>query len=289
MLHKINPENSFATNVLEAGAYFNNEASNPEQLPIHMATAHNVEDCADLLKRYEKGDYCYNRYRNPNREALGELMSYVEGGEFSLACSSGMGSIFLAIMSNVQEGDHIVYDKVLYGESIEIFTKILSKFGVTSTPCTFTDLDSVKAAVQPNTKLFYGETVCNPLCAVADLKAISDIAHENGAILVIDNTFMTGALAQPLKLGADLVVNSLTKFANGHSDAVVGCITGPKDMVMKCHANQQLVGSQADPFSSWLVCRGLRTLDLRVKKQADNAKALAEFFEESPYVKRVFY
>lgn len=289
MLHYIDPEHAFETNILEAGAYFQKPATNPEALPIHLSTAHNVENTADLEKRYALGDYCYNRYRNPNREALGELMSYIEDGEFSIGCSSGMAAIYLSILSNIKSGDHVISDRTLYGETIEIFTKIFDKFNVNATFVDFTDLNAVKNAVRPNTTLFYGETVCNPLCAVADMRAIANIAHANNALLIIDNTFMTGALVKPLHFGADLVVNSLTKFANGHSDAVAGSITGSKELVMKCFHNQQLVGSTSDPFSSWLVCRGLRTLDLRIKKQSINAKALAEFFDASPFIKRVFY
>ena len=289
MLHTFSEKNAFSTNILEKGAYFDHPGENPEALPIHMTTAHNVEDVSDLLKRYQEGDYCYNRNRNPNRSALGEMVAYMEGGEAACICSSGMGAIFNSIVALTKEGDHIVSDKTLYGETIEIFTEIMSKYGVTYTFVDFLDLDAVKAAVRPNTTLFYGETVSNPLCQVADMRAIADIAHENHAMLVIDNTFMTGALVKPLEKGADLTVLSLTKFANGHSDAVVGAIAGPSELVKKCHDLQVLIGSQADPFSCWLVSRGMRTLDLRIKKQCSNALALAEFFERNPYVKRVFY
>jgi cystathionine gamma-synthase/cystathionine beta-lyase len=289
MLHEFDPKFAFETNILEAGAYFNHPAANPEALPIHMSTAHNVEDVADLLDRYKNGDFCYNRNRNPNRSALIDLISYVEGGDDSIGCSSGMAAISTAIIANTKAGDHVLSDKTLYGETIEIFTDILSKYGVESTFVDFTNLDEVKANIKQNTTLLYTETVSNPLVTVPDLQKIADLAHKNNAILVVDNTFMTGCQAKPLKFGADLVVNSLTKFANGHSDAVCGAVTGSKELINKCHNLQVLLGSQSDPFSSWLTCRGMRTMELRVKKQAANAAALAAALEKSPYVKRVFH
>lgn len=278
---------TFETMLLNEGAYFNLETTHPEALPIHMSTAHNVNDLADLERRYEVGGYCYSRNRNPNRTALTELVSCLEGGEASVACSSGMAAISSAVIANTKAGDHILSDRTLYGESIEIFEDILKKYGVETTYADFTDPEDVKAKIQPNTVILYTETVSNPLIEVPDLKEIADIAHEGGAILIVDNTFMTGALVQPLKLGADIVVNSLTKFANGHSDAVCGAATGKAELINKIHDLQVLLGSQADPFTSWLTCRGIRTLELRIKKQSRNAAALAAALEKSPYVKKV--
>ncbi|MDD5944989.1 MAG: PLP-dependent aspartate aminotransferase family protein [Clostridia bacterium] len=289
MKHELDPKFSFETNVLEAGAYFSHPASDPEALPIHMSTAHNVEDVADLLQRYKEGDYCYNRNRNPNRNALAELVAYTEGGEAAISCSAGMAAISTAIIALTKAGDHIISDKTIYGESNEVFTDILGKYGVETSVIDCTNLDEVKAHLKPNTAVIYTETVGNPLCNVADLKALSELAHSVGALLVVDNTFMTGALARPLELGADLEVISLTKFANGHSDAVTGAIVGPADLVKKCHNIQVVLGTQADPFSSWLTCRGMRTMKLRIEQQDKNAQALAAALEKSPYVKNVFH
>lgn len=279
----------FETNILTAGAYFRMPTSNPEALPIHMSTAHNVEDLDDLQKRYDEKGFCYNRNRNPNRSALIELMNYVEGGEDSLGCSSGMAAISSAVIANTKAGDHVLSDKTLYGESIEIFTNILGKYGVETSFVDFANLDEVKANIKPNTAVLYTETVSNPLIAVPNIKAVSELAHANNAILIVDNTFMTGALVKPLKLGADLVVNSLTKFANGHSDAVCGAVTGSAELIKKVYSFQVLLGTQSDPFSSWLTMRGMRTLDLRIKKQSENAAALAAALEKSEYVLKVFH
>lgn len=279
----------FETNILTAGAYFRLPTSHPEALPIHMSTAHNVMDIDDLQKRYDEKGFCYNRNRNPNRSALIEMMNFVEGGEDSLGCSSGMAAISSAVIANTKAGDHILSDKTLYGETIEIFTDILAKYGVETTFVDFTKLDEVKAAIKPNTTLLYTETVSNPLCGVPDISTVASLAHANNAILIVDNTFMTGALAKPLSLGADLVVNSLTKFANGHSDAVCGSVTGSAELIKKIYNLQVLLGTQSDPFSSWLTMRGMRTLELRIKKQCENATALAAALEASPYVDKVYH
>lgn len=287
MVGEIKESWQFGTKLLNEGAYFNLETTHPEALPIHMSTAHNVNDLEDLQRRYDVSGYCYNRNRNPNRTALNELLTCLEGGEASVSCSSGMAAISSAVIANTKAGDHILSDRTLYGESIEIFEDVLKKYQVETSYADFTDPEDVRAKIRPNTAILYTETVSNPLIEVPDLQAIAKIAHSSGAILIVDNTFMTGALVQPLKLGADIVVNSLTKFANGHSDAVCGAATGKAELIGRIHALQVLLGSQADPFSSWLVCRGIRTLDLRIKKQCKNAAALAAALEKSPYVKKV--
>lgn len=280
---------TFATDVLSKGAYTRYPVTNPEALPIFMTTAFNVEDLDDLQKRYDEKGFCYNRNRNPNRACLIELISYVEHGEDSICCSSGMGAISTAAIALTKKGDHILSDRTLYGESLEIFTKILGKYGVETTFIDFNNLEEIKANIRPNTTLLYTETVSNPMIAVPDLKAVAEIAHAHNAKFVVDNTFMTGAQVRPLDLGADLVVNSLTKFANGHSDAVCGAVTGSKELIAKCYELQVLLGTQADPFTSWLVQRGMRTLNLRIHQQSKNAAALAAALDHSPYVLKVHY
>lgn len=289
MFKESNKKFNFTTDILSKGAYTRYPVTNPEALPIYMTTAFNVEDLNDLQKRYDEHGFCYNRNRNPNRSCLIELMTYVEHGEDSICCSSGMGSISTAAIALTKQGDHILSDRTLYGETLEIFTKILKKYGVETTFVDFTNIDEVKENIRPNTTLLYTETVSNPMIAVPDINAIADVAHKHNACLVVDNTFMTGALVKPLDLGADLVVNSLTKFANGHSDAVCGAVTGCRELIKKCYELQVLLGSQSDPFTSWLVERGMRTLGLRIKHQSENAAALAQALSDSPYVKMVHH
>lgn len=287
MYKKTDKQFTFETDILSKGIYINDPATNPEAPPIYMTSAFNVEDLDDLQARYDAHGFCYNRNRNPNRNALIELMTYAENGEASIACSSGMAAISTVVFSAVKQGDHIVSDMTLYGETIDIFTKVLSQYGVEVTFVDFTDLEQIKAAIQSNTKLLYTETVSNPMITVVDLAAVADIAHKHNAILVVDNTFMTCALCRPIDFGADIVVNSLTKFANGHSDSVCGSATGRAELIKNAHNLQVLLGTQADPFSSWLVQRGMRTIELRVPKQSTNASALAHALAKSPYVLKV--
>lgn len=289
MYKETNENFSYETELLINGAYTRYPVTNPETMPIYLTTAFNVEDLDDLEKRYAEKGFCYNRNRNPNRAALAELMTKLENGEDSIISSSGMAAIYNAIISIVKTGDHVIADTTLYGESLEIFTDILTKYNVETTFVDFTDLNQIKAAIKPNTKLFYTETIGNPMITVADIDEISKIAHENNGYLIVDNTFMTSAGFRPLEHGADLVVNSLTKFANGHSDAVCGAVTGPKELIKKAYDLQVLIGSTADAFTCWLVQRGMRTLSLRITRQMENAKKLAEALEKSPYVLNVHY
>ncbi|HWR39974.1 MAG TPA: PLP-dependent aspartate aminotransferase family protein [Patescibacteria group bacterium] len=287
MLKKTDKLFSFETEIVTQGAYIRQLASNPETPPIYMTTAFNVEDLADLQERYDAKGFCYNRNRNPNRSALIELLNYLEGGEASIACSSGMAAISTVTLSLVKQGDHILSDRTLYGETMDTFTKVLGQYGVYVTYVDFTDLEQVKASIRPNTRMLYTETVSNPMISVVDLNALSELAHAHHSVLVVDNTFMTAALCRPLEWGADIVVNSLTKFANGHSDAVCGSATGRADLIQQAYQLQVLLGTQADPFTSWLVLRGMRTMELRVNKQAENSAALAQALERCPYVKSV--
>lgn len=289
MFNDFDEKMAFGTQILEAGAYFEEPCDHPEALPIHMSTAHNVHDLNDLLERYKQKGHCYNRNSNPNRSALSRLMSNIEGGEASEGFNCGMAAICTAIIANCKVGDHILSDKTLYGETLEILTDIVGKYGVTTDFIDFTKIEEVKAGIKPNTTMLYTETVSNPLITVPDLRAVADIAHANGALLIVDNTFMTGALVRPLNLGADLVINSLTKFANGHSDALCGSVTGRKELIEKIYHMQILMGTQSNVFDTWLTMRGIRTLELRIHKQSENATAIAAALEKNPYVKRVFH
>lgn len=287
MFKDTDKEFSFETELLKQGAYIRQMATNPETAPIYLTTAFNVEDLADLQARYDEGGFCYNRNRNPNRSALIELMTCLEKGENSIICSSGMAAISTAILSIIKQGDHILSDQTLYGETIDIFTHVLEKYGVETTFVDFTDLEAVKSAVRENTVLLYTETISNPMITVVDIDAVAEIAHKNDAVLLVDNTFMTSVGFRPIEHGADLTVNSLTKFANGHSDAVCGSVTGRADLIKKAYDLQVLLGTSADAFTSWLVQRGMRTMSLRLEKQMANAEKLAKALEDCPYVLKV--
>jgi cystathionine beta-lyase/cystathionine gamma-synthase len=275
------------TEILRQGAYLQGKRDLPETAPLYLTTAFNVEDLDALEALYQVKGYTYNRTRNPNRNALAELMTYLEGGEASLCFSSGMAAIATVLLSQLHKGDHLVSDRTLYGESLELFTNVLPSYGVEVTLADFADLGQVRAALRPNTKVLYTETLSNPMITVVDIEAVAGIAHQAGALLVVDNTFTTSTCLKPLELGADVSINSLTKFANGHSDAVAGSATASAAIVKQAYDLQVLLGTTLDPFTAWLVQRGIRTMDLRVRRQMDNAARLAKALEAHPAVRRV--
>ena len=277
------------TEILYQGAYVKGRAERPETPPIYLTTAFNVEDLDDLQSVYDVQGYTYNRTRNPNRNTLSELMTYLENGDNSIIFISGMAAIATAILSIVEVGDHILSDVTLFGETIDLFRKVLPKFGIEATSVDFSDHEAIQKAVKPNTKVLYAETVSNPMITVVDIEAVAEIAHRNNAKLVVDNTFTTSLVIKPLDNGADICVNSLTKFANGHSDAVAGSLTASKEIVKKAYDLQVLLGSTIDPFTAWIVQRGIRTMDIRVQKQLDNAEKLAKALEENPHVIKVHH
>jgi cystathionine beta-lyase/cystathionine gamma-synthase len=280
-------EYSRDTEILRQGAHLKGKRDVPETAPLYLTTAFNVEDLDALEALYEVKGYTYIRTRNPNRAALAELMTYLEGGETSIICGCGMAAISTSILALVHSGDHLLSDQTLYGETLELFHNVLPGFGIEVTLVDFTDLDAVRKAIRPNTKVLYTETISNPMITVVDVEAVAAIAHKAGAKLVVDNTFTTSVAMKPIKMGADISVNSLTKFANGHSDAICGSITTSTELWKGINTLQQLIGTTVDPFTCWLVQRGIRTMDLRVKRQMDNAAALAKALEAHPVIKKV--
>lgn len=278
------------TRILEEGDIVNDRrVDTPINPPIYLSTAFCVDTLDELRDLYNEKGYSYIRTRNPNRNMLAEMVSYLEGGEESLTFSSGMAAITTAITANLEQGDHILADDTLYGEAMTFIQKVLPSYGVQVSMVDFTDLETVRASIRPNTKVVYSEVVANPTIKVIDVAAVAEIAHTAGAKCIIDNTFTTSFVIQPLKLGADIVVNSLTKFANGHSDVCAGAVTSDTENIALVHARQLLVGSILDPFSAYLCQRGMRTMDVRLERQCKNAAALAEALEASPYVEKVLY
>jgi cystathionine beta-lyase/cystathionine gamma-synthase len=282
-------EFSRQTEILYKGAYIKGRRDKPETPPIYLTTAFNVEDLDDLQSVYDVKGYAYNRIKNPNRDTLSELITYLESGEDSIIFSSGMAAISTAVLALIEGGDHILSDIKLFGETIELFSMVLPKYGIEVTYVDFSDHEAIQKAVKSNTKVFYTETVSNPMITVIDIEAVAEVAHRNHAKLVVDNTFTTSLVIKPLEKGADVCVNSLTKFANGHSDALAGSLTASKEIVKKAYDLQVLLGSTIDPFTAWMVQRGIRTMDIRVQRQLDNAEKLATALEANPHVIKVHH
>ena len=262
----------------------------PETFPIYLSSAYIFDSIDPIDKICDEGapGYAYFRLGNPNADAASMILASGDGAEKGLVFASGMAAITTSILAVVKPGDHIVASPIIYGESFYFLKHELKRWGVETT---FIDFNTQDAAdyVRPNTTLIYGETIANPLMSVPDIKHLADVAHANGALLFIDNTFATSIIAKPLKFGADLVLYSATKYLGGHDDIVGGAVLGSGELIQKIRFYLGLYGSNLGATDSWLLARSLRTLPLRVRKMSENALALAKFFEGHPKVEKVYY
>lgn len=291
-MHNISDKNGLHRETLilgEGGTVNDRRMDTPINPPIYLSTAFCVDTLDELTQLHKEQGYSYIRTRNPNRNMLSELITYMEGGEETIVFSSGMSAITTTIMAFLQKGDHILTDDTLYGETMNYIEDILPTYGVEVTMTDFTNLEKTRAAIRPNTKLVYSEVVTNPTIKVIDVAAIAELAHSAGARYVVDNTFTTSYAIKPIALGADIAVNSLTKFANGHSDVCAGSVTGDQKSIDAVWARQKLTGGILDPFSAYLCQRGMRTMDVRLERQNKNAAALAKALDANPHVEKVLH
>lgn len=235
------------------------------------------------------GKYDYGRSLNPTREALEDVIAELEGGIKGFAFSSGMAAISTAFLL-LSAGDHIVITEDVYGGTFRMVTQVLTRLGIEHTFVDMTNLDEVKEAIQPNTKAFYVETPSNPLMKVTDIKAVSSLAKETGALTFVDNTFLTPSHQRPLELGADVVLHSATKFLSGHSDVVAGlAVVNSEDLAKRLGFLQNGFGAILGVQDAWLVLRGIKTLHVRLEQSQKSAMKLAEFLDVHPLVDKVHY
>ena len=246
----------------------------PEAFPLFTTTAFTMNSLTEVKKAYAE-KYTYIRTCNPNRDALADMVTFLEAGEKSLIFSSGMGAITTTLMTILKPGDHVVCNRNIYGETFDVFTKLMPKFGINADLVDFDDIENCKKAIKAETKLIYSEVFANPTLNIADIPTLADIAHKNGALLMIDNTFSTPIAIKPIKFGADIVINSLTKFMNGHSDAIAGSITSTTEIIDAIHPVRMLCGTPGDPHAAHAMMKSFATMDLRLKKQMSNAAKLA--------------
>lgn len=246
-----------------------------------------AEHGASLFKGEAEG-YIYTRMKNPTIVAMEKAIAELEGGHKALGCASGMAAISTVFIALLQSGDHVVCSISVYGPTMTVLQTVFNKFNIEST---FVDTDiteEIERAVKPNTKIIYIETPANPVISITDLDAAANIAHRNNALLVVDNTFMSPALQQPFKFGTDIVLHSMTKFLNGHADVVAGIIVvKDEEMYSKMRKVLNQLGGVIDPFNSFLVHRGLKTLAIRMQRHCENAQHIAEYLEKHPKVKWV--
>ncbi len=236
----------------------------------------------------DKG-YDYSRAGNPTRDRLEMALAALEGGTSGHAFASGMAAIY-ALVATLHAGDHVIVSHNVYGGTTRLFNMIIQHYGIEIQYVDTADLDAVKAAIKPNTKLMHIETPTNPLMVLTDIAAVCEIAHTHGVEVSVDNTFMSPALQSPLALGADVVMHSTTKFLNGHSDGLGGALIGSKpEHKDRFLLVQKAAGGIMSPFECFLVLRGIKTLPLRMKQHEENGRAVAEFLSTQPKLKRLAY
>jgi cystathionine gamma-synthase len=238
-----------------------------------------------------RGGYEYSRTANPTRTALEGNLAALEEGERAFAFASGLAAEDTLLRALCRPGDHVVIPDDAYGGSYRLFSKVAEPWGLGHTPAQVADVDAVRAAIEPGrTKIVWVETPTNPLLNIADIEALAGVAHDAGALLVVDNTFASPYLQQPLTLGADIVVHSTTKYCGGHSDVVGGALVlKDHDLAEQVAFHQNSIGAVAGPFDAWLVLRGLKTLGVRMDRHCDNAERVVEFLQSHPAVSQVIY
>ncbi|NJD75889.1 MAG: PLP-dependent transferase [Candidatus Methanoperedens sp.] len=247
----------------------------------------NAAHAARVMGGKEKG-YVYSRGLNPTTEELEEKIANLEEGEAALAQGTGMAAISAAIFTEIKTGDHIIADEVIYGSTYDLFVD-LKKFGVDVSFIDTSDVSNVENIIRRDTKLVFFETPANPTMKITDIKAVSDVAHEKGAKVFVDNTFMTPYLQQPLLLGADVVIHSATKYLNGHGDTLGGLIIGPSEFIKRARHTAKNIGGAISPFNSWLILRGMKTLGLRMDRHNENATSVAGYLENHEKIKKAIY
>jgi cystathionine gamma-synthase len=254
-------------------------------VPIYQTSTYKQDGVGGL-----RGGYEYSRSANPTRTALEEALAAVEGGVRGLAFASGLAAEDTLLRTVCRPGDHVILPGDAYGGTFRLVARVLANWGLEYTPVPLADLDAVRAAVRDTTRVIWCETPTNPLLGIADIPALAELAHASGARLVVDNTFATPYLQQPLGLGADVVVHSTTKYLGGHSDVVGGgLVTGDVELGQQLAFHQNAMGAIAGPFDAWLVMRGLKTLGVRMDRHCANAERIVEFLVGHPAVRQVLY
>ncbi|EDK0541291.1 methionine gamma-lyase [Salmonella enterica] len=239
----------------------------------------------------EESGYIYTRLGNPTQAALEEKLALLEQGEAALATSSGMAAISTTLLTLCQQGDHIVSANELYGCTHALLSHSLPKFGIDVTFVDAVCTENISAAIRPETKVIYIETPANPTMSIVDIESVAKLAHQNNIVVIVDNTFMSPYCQQPLNLGADIVVHSVTKYINGHGDVIGGAIIGKKEFIDQARlvGVKDITGGCVSPFNAWLTLRGIKTLGIRMERHCANAMKVAKFLEQHPAVSAVYY
>lgn len=260
--------------------------------PLHQSSTFTYPDCAHFLGRTsaEPGRYDYTRIGNPTTALMERKAAVLEQAEAARAFSSGMAAISAAVLSCVAAGDHLVTIETVYGPTRRLFSESLTRLGIETTFVRGTDIDDFRKALRPNTRLIYLESPSSILFELQDLEAVARLARSKGLATICDNSNATPYFQNPIPLGIDLVVHTATKYIGGHSDLVAGLVAGSKQRIGPLSKQQgELLGGVADPFASWLMLRGLRTLALRMERHQKSGSTIARFLDGDTRVARVFY
>lgn len=258
---------------------------------LYLTSSFVFDNAAQAAARFsgEEEGFVYARFSNPTVAVFQERLAAMEGGEACIATASGMSSILSLVMALLQSGDHIVASNSLFGATLQLFNTIFARFGVTTTCVSQTNPEAWQAAIRPETKLFFLETPSNPLTEIADIAALSDIAHAHGILVAVDNCFCTPVLQRPLEMGADLVVHSATKYLDGQGRVLGGAVVGAKRLTDEVFKFLRTAGPALSAFNAWVLLKGLETLKLRMEAQSASAERLARWLEAHPKIERVFY
>ncbi|HSH21198.1 MAG TPA: PLP-dependent aspartate aminotransferase family protein [Candidatus Caenarcaniphilales bacterium] len=292
MSHEQEPRAAgFGTRAIRAASRPPRVDQTPDSVPIYQAVTFSSRDAADLgdVLADRRSGYAYARIDNPTASALAAAVAELEGAEAGYAFASGMAAIHASLVSLVGSGDHVVATRAVYGSSHHLLDGVLRRFGVETTFVDSTDADGVEAAFTPQTRVLYLETISNPTIVVSDLADLTARAHRRGVAVVVDNTFASPYLCRPIELGADLVIESCTKWLGGHSDVLAGVVVGDRRRIAAVKDVQIDTGGTAAPFSSFLVLRGIETLHVRLERHSSSALALSRHLERAAGVVRVYY
>jgi len=259
--------------------------------PLFLTSSYVFSDAAEAAARFsgEQPGNVYSRYTNPTVRIFEERIAALEGAEQAVATSSGMAATLSTCLALLQAGDHVVCSRDVFGTTTVLLDKYLQRFGVETTFVPLTEMDQWQQAIRPETKLMFLETPSNPLCEVADISALAELAHSKNVLLVVDNCLCTPALQKPLELGADLVVHSATKYLDGQGRCMGGVVAGRSELVNEVLAFIRSAGPTMSPFNAWVFLKGLETLRLRMEAHSANALELALWLQQQPQVENVFY
>ncbi|HCU84331.1 MULTISPECIES: O-succinylhomoserine sulfhydrylase [unclassified Methylophilus] len=285
----MNDQYHLETLAVRAGTLTTEFGENSEALFLN--SSFRFKNAAQAAARFggtEPGNI-YSRFTNPTVTMFQDKLAALEGAEQCVATSSGMSAILACIMGICSAGDHIVASRSIFGTTVQLFTNILKRWGLEVTLVSLTDVDAWQAAAKPNTKLFFAETPSNPLTEVGDIAKLAELAHAAGAYLAVDNCFCTPALQRPLKLGADIVIHSATKYIDGQGRVLGGAVLGSKALIEPVYAFLRTAGVTMSAFNAWVFVKGLETLQVRMEAHAARALALAQWLEQQPGVARVYY